>query len=309
MKAGRHRQEPACRPSYFHLLTFICKTDLYRITVMKVIYILLPVIVIEINLIVALIRLRNRAEDAVSLTPGVDLYIVVRVRLEGTASVFLDSCGSGSRLCVSGKVPVPCSGRVGGQPHIVTVGTVDDVPAQLLGHTAAFSAGYIFGERCNEHDVGPGTVLCDLPVAVYFERADLCVVHMLVVQIFDSDSVVLTLDVTADIVASVGPGTSQLIIVCPGNFVPCDGAGCERSVVPLHKAVVAGLLHSCFSTCESERAEDENCDQKAGSQTFDCFNHFFSLHRQVNETQTKNLRQVHAARRTQTDMHILNPAF
>ena len=271
----------------------------------------LPVIIIEIDLIVALIGLRNSTEDTVSFTSGDNSHIVVGVGLEGTASVLLDCGGCGSCLRTCGKIPVPFSGRIGGKEHIVTIGTVDDVPAQLLRETAPLSAGYILGERCNEHNVGPGTVRCDASVAD-LDSADCGVIHMLIVQSVKFDSVVLGVDKTVAsrvCVASIGPGAADLICACAGNLVPGNGAGCERSIVPLYKAVVTGFLHSCFSTGESERAEDKNGDQKAGSQTFDCFNHFFSLHRQVNETQIKNLRKAHAARRTQTDLHILNPAF
>lgn len=257
----------------------------------------LPVIIIEIDLPVAAIRLRNCTEDTVSFTSGDNSHIVVGVGLEGTASVLLDCGGCGSCLCTRGKIPVPFSGRIGGKEHIVTIGTVDDVPAQLLSETAPLSAVYILGERCNEHDVGPGTVRCD-PSVADLDSADCSVIYMLIVQSVKFDSVVLGVDITVAslvCVASIGPGAADLIRACAGNLVPRYGASCKvmfsRTVGdPLYKSVVTGFLHSCFRTGESERAEDKNGDQKAGSQTFDCFNHFFSLHRQVNETRIKNLR-------------------
>ena len=169
---------------------------------------------IEPVLIVVAVRLRNRAEDTVSLAAGDDPYIIVLVLFEAASAVLFDGRAGCGRLGVRGEVPVPGAGRIGSQEYIVAVGAVDDIPVELDVFGTGKLRGNALGPGRDEDDVGPGAVGGDIPAGIHLDRADLRLIDMLVIQVRDLDAVVVAGYIAADIVGSVGPYTSNLVVIC-----------------------------------------------------------------------------------------------
>lgn len=85
----------------------------------------------ETCLAVVIIRCGYRAEYTVSYTPRNNSDVIVRVRFQLASPVIFDGGGIVPAFCLGREIPVPLSVRIGGQPDIISVASVNLGPVKL----------------------------------------------------------------------------------------------------------------------------------------------------------------------------------
>lgn len=205
----------------------------------------------ELDLVKGFAGFRHGAENTVSLAPCDDARIVVLILFEIAAPVFFDGGRSGCRDDGCGQAPVPLWGGGSGQKNVVSIGTVDDVPAEIDARSAVPLGSDGLWPGCDKDEVGPGTGTHYFITGIEFACAHLEEVHVLAVEIVDPDGIEVMVYITAfaaGVMCAVGPDTFYFIAVCIGHFIP--GNHCTGKILaqPLLKTGIPGFFHGCLGT-------------------------------------------------------------
>ena len=84
---------------------------------------------------------------------------------------------------------------------------------------------------------------------------------MVIVKTGDIDVVVGIVLVAVIPVRAVRVCPHDLIIICAGDCVPCDPAGCELGVVPFYETGVTGFRQRSLCICDGKGTDEKDCDE------------------------------------------------